>query len=138
MPLCFPGQGAPEVQEGLPWQEKLGKCVTASKRKAVPTSCCSSEGHLEKGAAGKRCLVLGCSLVWVLLGPEQRRGCRDTALLSCCHRERRWCVSCLPGRECCQHSAHMEVLVVYVHFRSSAYIHKIAEDSCILGCVEWP
>lgn len=37
-PLCFPAEGAPKVEEGLPWEEKLWKYVTASKRKTVPYS----------------------------------------------------------------------------------------------------
>lgn len=133
----LPRAGCTEATGRAALQEKLWEGVTASRGEAVPTSCCSSEGHLGKGAAGERCLVLaaawsGCSLG---LGRGEAAGAPAPPPAA---REGRWCVSCLPGRECCQHSAHMEFLVVHVHFRSSAYIHKIAADSCILGCVEWP
>lgn len=59
------------------------------------------------------------------------------APFSCCHRERRWCVNCLLGREWCQHLDNMEFLVVYVHFRSSAYIQKIAVYLALLSGLEF-
>lgn len=62
VPLCFPGEGAPQVEEGLPWEEKLWKISNCFQKKNCPTSWSSPEGHLEKWATGKNALSLAAAL----------------------------------------------------------------------------
>lgn len=45
--------------------------------------------------------------------------------------------NCLPGREGWQHLANVEFLVVYVHFRSSAYIQKVPVYLAVLSGLEF-
>lgn len=127
VPLCFP-----KVQEGLPWQEKLWKYGTASKRKTVPCLLVQF-----RRAAGKSALFLVAALSRCSLELSTGEAGGIPAPFSCCHWERRLCINCLPGREWCQHSDNVEFLVVYVHFRSSVYIQKIAVYLAVLSGLEF-